>query len=119
MFVQEERLTAQCGLWFVITVLCGVWCVVCGVLLCTPVKEQKWVDPKPHKKYKHVKLGLDKNSSVILPLIRPPKCVKLNRNFSPPDTQLAVFEAQLKIASKLNKTVYLHERDAFTAQLAL
>ncbi|AXR05247.1 TatD family hydrolase [Salinimonas sediminis] len=42
-----------------------------------------------------------------------------NRNFSPPDTQLVVFEAQLKIASKLNKTVYLHERDAFTAQLAL
>ena len=36
------------------------------------------------KRYKHVELGLEGNSVVILPLIRPPKCVKLNREYDPP-----------------------------------
>tara|TARA_B100002049_G_scaffold216952_1_gene183195 strand:+ start:95 stop:874 length:780 start_codon:yes stop_codon:yes gene_type:complete len=42
-----------------------------------------------------------------------------NRNFSAPEIQLTVFEAQLKIASELELPVYLHERDAFEQQLSL
>ena len=42
-----------------------------------------------------------------------------NRNFSAQDTQLSVFEAQLAIAVKLQKPVYLHERDAFEPQMTL
>ena len=42
-----------------------------------------------------------------------------NRNFSPQDVQLTVFEAQLKIAASLNLPVYLHERDAFSEQVQL
>ncbi|RDV26656.1 TatD family deoxyribonuclease [Alteromonas aestuariivivens] len=41
-----------------------------------------------------------------------------NRNFSPQDTQLKVFERQLELAAELNMPVYLHERDAFDTQLA-
>lgn len=42
-----------------------------------------------------------------------------NRNFSPQQTQLSVFEAQLEIACELKLPVYLHERDAFDQQRAL
>ncbi len=42
-----------------------------------------------------------------------------NRNFSPQDTQLAVFKSQLEIAADLNLPVYLHERDAFVEQISL
>ncbi|QCZ94754.1 TatD family hydrolase [Salinimonas iocasae] len=41
-----------------------------------------------------------------------------NRDFSPRDTQVAVFKAQLDIAQRLHKPVYLHERDAFEHQIA-
>ncbi|MDO6692326.1 TatD family hydrolase [Aliiglaciecola sp. 3_MG-2023] len=42
-----------------------------------------------------------------------------NRNFSPPATQLRIFEQQLELACELQLPVYLHERDAFTEQLRL
>lgn len=42
-----------------------------------------------------------------------------NRNFSPPEQQLNVFEEQLRLAVELKKPVFLHERDAFDAQLKL
>lgn len=42
-----------------------------------------------------------------------------NRNFSPRDIQLAVFEAQLEIACDLGMPVFLHERDAFEEQIRL
>lgn len=42
-----------------------------------------------------------------------------NRDFSPRDTQLAVFEQQLILACELGLPVFLHERDAFDAQYAL
>ncbi|GAC05066.1 TatD family hydrolase [Paraglaciecola sp. Hal342] len=42
-----------------------------------------------------------------------------NRDFSPRDTQLAVFEAQLVIACETGLPVFLHERDAFEAQYQL
>lgn len=42
-----------------------------------------------------------------------------NRNFSPPEQQLEVFEAQLRLAAELKMPVFLHERDAFDSQLEL
>jgi len=42
-----------------------------------------------------------------------------NRNFSPRDVQLEVFEQQLKLAVDCKKPVFLHERDAFEEQLQL
>jgi TatD DNase family protein len=42
-----------------------------------------------------------------------------NRDFSPRDTQLEVFERQLILATECNKPVFLHERDAFEQQIQL
>jgi len=42
-----------------------------------------------------------------------------NRNFSPPDIQIQVFEQQLKIAAKVQKPIFLHERDAFEQQFEM
>jgi TatD DNase family protein len=42
-----------------------------------------------------------------------------NRNFSTKENQLIAFEAQLAFAAEYKKPVYLHERDAFEAQIAL
>jgi TatD DNase family protein len=42
-----------------------------------------------------------------------------NRNFSTPKEQLYAFEQQLKLACELGLPVFLHERDAFDAQLEL
>ncbi len=42
-----------------------------------------------------------------------------NRDFSPRDTQLEVFEQQLILATECNKPLFLHERDAFEQQIAL
>ena len=42
-----------------------------------------------------------------------------NRDFSPRDRQIEVFELQLELAKNVKKPVYLHERDAFDTQLAL
>ena len=39
-----------------------------------------------------------------------------NRNFSPPQAQVAAFEAQLDIATEFHKPLFLHERDAFDRQ---
>jgi TatD DNase family protein len=35
-----------------------------------------------------------------------------NRNFSPPDKQIEVFQQQLEFASEYNKPIFLHQRDA-------
>jgi TatD DNase family protein len=42
-----------------------------------------------------------------------------NRDFSPRQQQIAIFEQQLVLAKRCGKAVYLHERDAFDTQLAL
>lgn len=42
-----------------------------------------------------------------------------NRNFSTPEQQIEVFSAQLGLATKHKKPVYLHERDAFPTQISL
>jgi len=42
-----------------------------------------------------------------------------NRNYSPRDVQLAVFERQLAIAAELGKPLFLHQRDAHADFVAL
>jgi TatD DNase family protein len=42
-----------------------------------------------------------------------------NRNFSPPDVQLSVFEQQLMLATDVKLPIYLHEREAFDDQVKL
>lgn len=42
-----------------------------------------------------------------------------NRNFSPKDVQLKVFEQQLELAVEIQKPIFLHERDAFEEQYKL
>lgn len=42
-----------------------------------------------------------------------------NRNFSPPDVQLRVFEEQLTLATDVKLPIYLHEREAFEQQIKL
>lgn len=42
-----------------------------------------------------------------------------NRDFSPRQAQIEVFEQQLQLAKQVEKPLYLHERDAFDTQLAL
>jgi TatD DNase family protein len=42
-----------------------------------------------------------------------------NRNYSPRDVQLAVFERQLRIAAELGKPLFLHQRDAHEDFIAL
>lgn len=42
-----------------------------------------------------------------------------NRNYSPQDKQIEVFEAQLELAKSLDMPVFLHERDAFEQQTAI
>lgn len=42
-----------------------------------------------------------------------------NRNFSPPEQQIKVFDQQLQLATKINKPVFLHERDAFEQQFEM
>ncbi len=39
-----------------------------------------------------------------------------NRNFSPPEVQIKVFEQQLELAAEQQKPLFLHEREAFDAQ---
>ena len=55
-----------------------------------------------------------------------PECVAIgecgldfNRNFSPPATQLEVFEKQIQLACRLQKPLFLHERDAHDEMVGL
>lgn len=56
---------------------------------------------------------------VIKELASNPECVAVgecgldfNRNFSPPDVQMEVFEKQVQLACEVGKPLFLHERDA-------
>ena len=42
-----------------------------------------------------------------------------NRNFSPPDLQIAVFEQHLQLACRIQKPLFLHERDASEQMLLM
>jgi len=55
-----------------------------------------------------------------------PECVAIgecgldfNRNFSPPETQLEVFEKQIQLACELKKPLFLHEREAHADMVRL
>uniref|UniRef100_T1J039 Deoxyribonuclease TATDN1 n=1 Tax=Strigamia maritima TaxID=126957 RepID=T1J039_STRMM len=55
-----------------------------------------------------------------------PECVAIgecgldfNRNFSPPDVQIEVFEKQVELACRLKMPLFVHERDAHEALLAV
>ena len=59
-------------------------------------------------------------------LTEHPQCIAVgetgldfNRNFSSAENQLLAFERQLQLAADCAKPVFLHERDAFTAQYKL
>ncbi|CAL8103957.1 unnamed protein product [Orchesella dallaii] len=59
------------------------------------------------------------SESELESLLANPECVAVgecgldfNRNFSPPETQLEVFEKQVALACRLRKPLFLHERDA-------
>ena len=63
--------------------------------------------------------GVTETLSSITELASSSECVAIgecgldfNRNFSPPDIQLEVFEEQIKLACRLQKPLFLHERDA-------
>lgn len=58
--------------------------------------------------------------AALPPVLAIGECgLDFNRNFSAPEQQLAVFEQQLILASELNMPLFLHERDAFDAQINL
>uniref|UniRef100_A0A0M3KC53 Deoxyribonuclease TATDN1 n=1 Tax=Anisakis simplex TaxID=6269 RepID=A0A0M3KC53_ANISI len=42
-----------------------------------------------------------------------------NRNFSPQDQQLAVFEEQVKLACEIKKPLFIHEREAHNAMVSI
>lgn len=42
-----------------------------------------------------------------------------NRNFSPPETQLEVFEKQVQLAIEVKKPLFVHERDAHTELMSI
>ena len=52
-------------------------------------------------------------------MVESPECVAVgecgldfNRNFSPPEVQLEVFEEQIRLACRVGKPLFLHEREA-------
>ncbi|AKE51306.1 TatD family hydrolase [Kangiella geojedonensis] len=68
----------------------------------------------------------DEDLSLLRKLLQQDKVVAVgecgldfNRNFSPQDTQLAVFEQQLQLACDIQKPLFLHERDAGEAMIKL
>nr|CAG4651915.1 EOG090X080R [Triops cancriformis] len=61
----------------------------------------------------------DNFDAIIRELATNPECIAIgecgldfNRNFSPPDVQMEVFEKQVEIACQLKKPLFIHERDA-------
>lgn len=66
------------------------------------------------------------SESEIESLLGNPECVAVgecgldfNRNFSPPETQLEVFEKQVVLACRLRKPLFLHERDAHDEMMSV
>ncbi|XP_076372622.1 3'-5' ssDNA/RNA exonuclease TatD-like isoform X2 [Tachypleus tridentatus] len=64
----------------------------------------------------------DETVDALKEIASNPECVAIgecgldfNRNFSPPDVQIEVFEKQVKLACDLQKPLFLHEREAHSA----
>jgi len=78
---------------------------------CHPHDAKNFTDEHYHKLEQ-----LLKQSSVVA----VGECgLDFNRNFSPPEQQIKVFEKQLELAVRVNKPVFLHERDAFEQQFEI
>lgn len=65
------------------------------------------------------KMWDDETEGELKELLKNPECVAVgecgldfNRNFSPPEVQLEVFEKQVKLACQFGKPLFLHEREA-------
>jgi len=57
--------------------------------------------------------------ATLTEMVKSPECVAVgecgldfNRNFSPPEVQLEVFEKHIQLACRVGKPLFLHERDA-------
>ncbi|WP_340680990.1 TatD family hydrolase [Paraglaciecola sp.] len=68
----------------------------------------------------------DQSYAALYELCQDPKVVAVgecgldfNRNFSTPQQQIDAFERQLELACEVQLPVFLHERDAFSAQIKL
>ncbi|KRY43515.1 Tat-linked quality control protein TatD [Trichinella spiralis] len=86
--------------------------------LCDVVDRAKAAGIHPHD----AKYFNDESIAELEKLALEPECVAIgecgldfNRNFSPQENQLTAFEAQVQLACKLKKTIFIHERDAHSA----
>jgi len=64
--------------------------------------------------------------TTLTEMVKSPECVAVgecgldfNRNFSPPQVQLDVFEKQIQLACRVGKPLFLHERDAHDEMVGL
>jgi len=70
--------------------------------------------------------GGESTLTTLTEMVKSPECVAVgecgldfNRNFSPPEVQLEVFEKQIQLACRVGKPLFLHERDAHQEMVAL
>lgn len=82
-------------------------------LIKNPLYFTVGIHPHSAKNYKEY------NNDIIIKLANDPKCVAVgecgldyNRNFSPKVDQLKCFEEQIKLACRLKKPLFTHEREA-------
>ena len=78
------------------------------------------VHPHDASQFTHQTIKELKTLAQAAPVVAIGECgLDFNRNFSTPDEQLFAFEQQLILACELGLPVFLHERDAFDAQIEL
>lgn len=78
------------------------------------------VHPHHAKEFTSATMTEIKNLAAAPQVVAIGECgLDFNRNFSTPEQQLYAFEQQLQIAAELKLPVFLHERDAFSAQITL
>ena len=89
-----------------------------AINLCQDYPKQLYCTSGVHP---HDAAAWDSDSAKVLESLLEHDCVKavgetgldFNRNFSPQEKQIEVFQHQLEIASRSHKPVFLHQRDAF------
>ena len=89
--------------------------------LCDQFPEQLFATAGTHPH--HAKDWDEASEHQLDSLLQHPRVVAVgetgldfNRDFSPRPTQVTVFEAQLQLAARTGKPLFLHERDAFDTQ---
>lgn len=95
-----------------------------AINLCQDYPNQLYCTSGVHP---HDATAWDNDSTNTLEALLKHDCVKavgetgldFNRNFSPPEKQIEVFQHHLDIASRSQKPVFLHQRDAFDTFYAL